>query len=266
MRKTILTIFICSCVSLVVLFCPSQSLASLTVHSGWDLLVTLPSTQFQGQNYAGVPYSTFNFGGTIGTQNVGITDTIMYRTQNATVSSVGDTITVPIQLVGLQLRSENPFLPGDQYAYITLQTGISSTGSLSITFGPEGDPHGTFTSSFDVFFDVHYGSLDGPIIQSGDKVLSTSITTPPQELFWAHDPSSKVGVPLIAGVDYLLDGTDTLEDFWSINVDPISGQILPGIIIHDDGQGTIHAVTNPEPATICLLALGGLALLRRNRK
>lgn len=268
MRKTIPTIFIFSCVS-VVLLCPSQSLASLTVHSGWDLLFTVPTTQFQGQNYVGVPYSTFNFGGTIGTQNVGLTDTIMYRPQNATVSNVGDTTSTPIQLVGLQLQSENPFLPGGQYAYITLQSGIPSTGAMDITFGPEGDPHGTFDSFFDVFFDVHYGSLDGPIIQSGDTAMSSASWGP---VWWAHDAPPNVEVPLIEGVDYLLNGTDTTEDFWSWGIDPSPGQPWqpgqPGqlnLIIHDDGDGCIHTVTNPEPATLALLSLGGLALLRRKR-
>jgi hypothetical protein len=71
---------------------------------------------------------------------------------------------------------------------------------------------------------------------------------------WAHDAIDNVAVPLIAGVDYLLNGIDTTEDFWA-----------RGLVIHDDGQGTIHTVVTPEPATLILLGLGGLALLKRKR-
>jgi hypothetical protein len=254
MKKAFLSILPFGFCFLFILFSPSQSLASLIIDAGYDLLLTVPTTQFGGQSYVGVPCSTFDFGGSIGVENVGLTDTIVYRTQNATVSSVGDTATIPIEIVWLSLKSENPFLPGGQYAYITLQPGHPTTGAVSITFGPEGNPHGTFSSFFDVFFDVHYGSLNGPIIQSGDKMLST--TTAPE---WAHNAPANVGVPLITGVNYLLNGTDTSEDFWSWG---INGN---GLVIHDDGQGTVHTVTDtPEPATLLVLGLGGL-LLRKSR-
>src|SRR5271155_4446714 len=57
------------------------------------------------------------------------------------------------------------------FYFITLQssdgTGPASTGAMTINFAPN-----TFTSSLDVFFDVHYGALNGPIVYSTDLTLS----------------------------------------------------------------------------------------------
>ena len=50
-----------------------------TINAGYDLLETVAGTTFGGVASQGVPLGSFNFGGTIGTQAVGTTDTIVHR-------------------------------------------------------------------------------------------------------------------------------------------------------------------------------------------
>src|SRR3974377_180093 len=66
--------------------------------------------------------------------------------------------------------------------YITLQSarnGTLSLGQMTITYGnldnglPSG-PEGTATSFFDVFFDVRFGALNGPIVAASDMVMTSS--------------------------------------------------------------------------------------------
>src|SRR5438105_138265 len=64
---------------LAALAVPSVSRADNRVAPGWDLFATQPGTSFMGVPFTGVPLGTFNFGGTIGTQPTGDTDTIVQR-------------------------------------------------------------------------------------------------------------------------------------------------------------------------------------------
>jgi hypothetical protein len=109
----------------------------------------------------------------------------------------------------LELESATPTTLGGVgplgFYFITLQstdnTGPASTGSMTINFGPN-----TFTSSLDVFFDVHFGALNGPIVYASDLVLSSASTA------WGNvAPGDAL---LINGVDNLLNGTTTANDFW----------------------------------------------------
>jgi hypothetical protein len=140
------------------------------VDPGWDLFDTQAGTTFQGNPFVGDPVGSYNFGGSIGTQSVGNTDTIVQRLAAATPGSP----TIPLLMDALQLESATPISFGGGplgFYFITLQssdgTGPASTGSMTINFGPN-----TFTSSLDVFFDVHYGALNGPIVYANDFVLS----------------------------------------------------------------------------------------------
>ncbi|MEW9919398.1 hypothetical protein AB2B41_07280 [Marimonas sp. MJW-29] len=56
---------------------------------------------------------------------------------------------------------------------------------------------------------------------------------------------------LIEGVNHLLNGLDTTEDFHTT-----------GLVLHDDGSGTTHPIiaATPIPAALPLM-LGGMALL-----
>jgi len=127
---------------------------------------------------------------------------------------------------------------------------------MTIGFGPEappGSPHGTFDSFFDVFFDVRLGSLGGPI------ALSDTLRLTSQGVPWNHFPTPDALA--IAGVNSLLNGTDSSADFWPLG---------PFQEVHP--TGAVHRVTNtvPEPGSLSLLALFVLAgvgrrLLSRRR-
>ena len=134
---------------------------------------------------------------------------------------------------------------GAGFLFVTLQSargGPASTGMLTITFGPEGIPHGTFDSTLNVFFDIRVGSLDGPIVFSNE----TPLVLMAPDVLWSHFPPN--GAVLIPGVNFLLNGQDQLNDFFPV-----------GSFEERHPDGTVHGVetgTVPEPTTISLLAIG----------
>jgi hypothetical protein len=155
----------------------------------------------------------------------------------------------------LQLMSTTPTTLGGLgplgYYYITLQStdnaGPVSTGAMTISFANSAG--GTFTSALDVFFDIHYGALNGPIVYMSNAALSN-----PGDTWSRTAPPNSV---LINGADYLLDGNDTTEDFW------------PGAPLIESEPGATHVVAPaslPEPASMALLLAGGGLALRRRRR
>lgn len=227
---------------------PFVSRATPIVNLGWDLLNTQAGTTFMGVPFQGVNLGNYNFG--VSPVGVGNADTIVRRLDvaNAVNGPGPSQDIIPIELVALQLQSVIPVNLGAGlgYYYITLQSargGSLSPGTMTINFGPEGNPHGTFDSFFDVFFDLRIGSLDGPIVFSMDHMLNSGGNS------WSHQPSA--GALLIDGVNHNLDGTNILNDFW------------PGAVITELGQpGTKHVVgpaTVPDAGasfTLLLIALG----------
>jgi hypothetical protein len=232
-----------------------------TVLPGYDLFQTDAGTQFMGQPFTGVPVGTYNFGGTIGVQNVGDTDTIIQRLSStniplASIPGAGSPV-VPLQMDLLQLVSTTPTTLGGLgplgLYYITLQstdaTGPVSTGAMTISFASS--VGGTFTSALDVFFDIHYGALNGPVVYMSDLTLSNpgagwSRIAPP-------------GAVQINGANNYINGNNDSEDFW----------VVPPLIeSHPSGAGThvVEEAQTPEPASLALLlAASGLALRRRRR-
>jgi len=241
---------------------PGTIRADNVVLAGFDLFETRPGTLVNVappgepadlQPFKGVPLGSFNFGtGLIATFN---TDTIVQRLGNATVASP----TVPIQMVALQLMSVNQFNFGgvNGFLFVTLQSarvggGQASTGTLTITFGPEGIPHGTFDSTLDVFFDIRFGALDGPI------VFSNMLTLRSEDVPWSHFPP--FGAVLIQGVNFPLNGQNQLNDFFPVG--PFK-EDKP----EDGARHFVATATTPEPTTIFLLGAGlaGVAAKLRMR-
>lgn len=235
-----------------------RSQADPVVAPGWDLLQSTSGTTFAGQPFMGVPLGGFDFGGTIGFQSVGNADTIVQRLAPADVpgpvppSQTADPI--PIELVALQLVSVNPIDLGGGlgFHYITLQSirgGPASAGQMTITF--DSDAGGTFSSFFDVFFDVRLGSLDGPIL------LSDTLTLSSNNVPWDRTPDPDAME--ITGVNRFLNGNNRNQDFW------------PDPFHEEHPSGAIHQVITavaPEPGTLALAGIGALGLaaaLRRRR-
>ncbi len=104
--------------------------------------------------------------------------------------------------------------PIDLYVSCRATGGTASTGTMTINFGPPGDPRRTWSSTKDLFFHVRAGSLSGPIVESLSDVLTSG----------SHDwrNQSNGDQLLIPGVNYFLDGTDDDEDFWP-------GELVPGL-------------------------------------
>lgn len=215
------------------------------VDAGYDLFESLPGTSFAGTPMTGVPLSTFNFGGSIGTKNVGNTDTIIQR-----LSPVTPTGTTTLQMDALSLMTTAPttfggLVPLGTY-YVFLDPSTPSLGSMTI------NPT-TFDSTLTVNFDIGTAPNDpASVIFSGTDTLN-SIGTP-----WSHvAPDSAL---LIPNVDYELNGTDTTNDFWP-STPVFETSPGPGSPIH-----IVEATTTPEPGSIALLTASGvigLGLLNR---
>jgi hypothetical protein len=202
----------------------------MIVAPGWNLLQTDPaSTMLFGEPFQGVPLGTFDFvDPTIGVKDVGPTDTLIRRVAAAAVPGPGNSTTVDTVVDAFQIRSVNPVsILGGPFGiyYVTLASrrgGPVSTGTMTINFGPEGDPHGTFSSSFSLFADVRLGGLDGPILDSRVITIPDSGSVP-----WTHNPTGPIQIP---GVNIELNGQSFENDFW-----------IEGNVLKQTPNGTIGA-------------------------
>jgi hypothetical protein len=226
--------------------------SSVVVDPGYDLLATQPGTTFMTLPLQGVPVGSFNFGGSIGVQNTGDADTIVQRLAAATTPSVpGTAPAIPIQMDLLQMESQTPVNlgAGVGFYFVTLQSargGPVSTGTMTISVDNTGLA-GTFLSSLDVFYDVRFGSLSGPIVLSNDLLLSNPGTP------WQTTPPDPNDV-LINGVN---QGLGANSAFWPV-----------GTFTESEGADTQHSVRNamvPEPTGAGMIFVAAAALLRRKR-
>jgi len=247
---------------------PEARAGSLTVDAGYDLWRTLAGTTFPGLgNLVGVPLGSYNFGS--GPVGVGDTDTIIHRLDNVTVAAVGNTGTTRLEMVSLQLETAAPVDFGgaglDNY-FITLQStrgGPATLGSMGITFGSLDG--GSFTSFFDVFFDIRKGSLNGAIVFSNTDALR--LTSDGADWNRIAPP----GAVVINGVNHFLNGLNNDMDFW-----PLVGVVPPlKPLTERHPNGAVHIVTladsgttTPEPASWLMGATAvvfGLGYARRRR-
>jgi hypothetical protein len=237
-----------------VLFLQTSSRAD-SVLPGYDLFTTDPSTSFDGLNWAGVPLGTYNFGGSIGAQWVGATDTIMQRLGTWNSTTPGSPVS--LQMDALQLVSTTPMFGPGVYGYITLDPAHPSGGTLTI------NSDGTYSSSITVNFDVHEGSLTGTIYP---PLQDTSLTLTGQGN-WQHDPTPNALT--IPGVNYLLNGTPptyldgtTADDLWPYLV--VNGVAVYDPIMESEGSITdeshLFHSTVPETGQTIFLMLVPMAL------
>jgi hypothetical protein len=234
---------------------------SVSVAAGYDLFQTMAGTSFPGLgDLMGVPLGTYNFGGGIGKQNVGMTDTIIQRLQAATVTAPGaipypvTAATINLSVLSLQLETTqkvNFNNNGLAYYFVTLTPAVASTGTMDITFTSAAG--GTFASTLDLNLDIHKGALNGKVVDSLTNVMLTNTGAA-----WGRTPPP--GSVVIAGVNSMLNGKDTSQDFWPV---PPVTEVHPG--------GGAHVVTDasiPEPSTWIMLLTAGVivpAYARRGR-
>lgn len=211
------------CISLAVLMLattPVVMRADFIVAPGWDLWVTDPgATKLGGAAFEGVPLGEFNFEDSVGVQDVGNTDTIIRRLEPAVVGGPGETATMPIEMVALQLRSVEPIdlFPGNQppegpdqcppgVYYATLQTDNPSRGSLNVTF--DNMDGGTYDSQLNVNFDLRFGALDGSVCLAETLDLSLDPPGPWRRI-------APTGSVKIKGVNHQLKPDMSIDqDFW----------------------------------------------------
>jgi hypothetical protein len=131
---------------------------------------------------------------------------------------------------------------------------------MTITPGAPDDhlpltPEGTFSSFFDVFFDVRLGSLNGPIAMSNDLILTNSGAS------WDATPRLvDVIVPGLVGNLNANLHTNKIQ-----NTDTYQMDFFPIGPFQETEAGTVHSVmgaTIPEPETLLLI---GAALLLLSR-
>jgi hypothetical protein len=139
--------------------------------------------------------------------------------------------------------------------FITLQstdgTGPASTGVMTIN---NSGPGGTFSSTLDVFFDIHFGSLTGPIVAENNLLLSSS------DVPWSH--MAPPGAVLIDGVDNMLNGTNTANDFWPTPFTETEGMFA----MHKVDPTSAAGVPTPAPLPAGALLAVGVAWLCRRRQ
>jgi hypothetical protein len=110
---------------------------------------------------------------------------------------------------------------------------------------------GTFDSQFNLFVDVRFGGLGGPI------VLSPMLQLVGTDIPWDRTPPANA--LLIFGVnDQLCGAGNTLCDFWPGTVT----EAHPGVGVHVAEP----ADTVPEPGMAVFLGVGGLAVLSVSRR
>lgn len=228
------------------LACPFAGQGADTVAPGFLLLQTQPGTVFDGVPFVGVPLGTFNFGGSVGVQNVGVADTIINWFPSASAPSGS----LALAADGLQLETAGPVsIAGGPLGiyFLTLQSqdgGPASLGTATVNFAPD-----TFSATLNVNFDLHFGALNGPVVYSSSQVLTSS------SVLWQHNAFGGVA-PLIPGVNTLLDGVDTAQDFH-----------LSALWTQSGPLGSLVQTEIPEPGVGVLTVLGlGLVRLWQKRR
>jgi hypothetical protein len=186
--------------------------------------------------------------------NVGMTDTIIRRLDEATSFGGASQDTIAIEMVALQLRSIDPVdlsqvgLQGTGELFLTLQSnrgpgepvGTASTGEMTIDFAMR-----QYDSSLEVFYDMRLGGLDAPILFSGSDTLVS------QSVLWSDQPPED---------SLLLQGFN----------DGFTPGVVGGSLFHFPQEGqffSLGAAPTPEPAAFTLYGVMLFCLnLRRHRR
>ncbi|MBW2274502.1 MAG: hypothetical protein JRG96_14620 [Deltaproteobacteria bacterium] len=247
--------------SISLLLCAGGSQAADTILPGYDLFTTQAGTHYDFQGFAGlgdlaldgVPLGTFDFGG--GPVNTGSADTIVQRLTPAFPGNE----TISVQMVALSLQSVDPVDIGNGPEFILIDLSFPHWGQMTINgLGSEGGAHGTFDSvnSFDFLVS---GSVSGFL-----GSITTTITQTGTQ--WRHAPNA--GEPQIPLVNFELNGSDILNDFWPI--EPVEEE-HPGIGVHvaSAGESVANVPAVSDAGLVMLAASLSVSMiwtLRRRRE
>ena len=212
----------------------------ITINPGYDEMKTQtayfvpPSVPPSPPNppipFTSNPLTTFNFGGSIGSQYVGDTDTIIQRTDASfTLANNGDHHVSAITVAAISLKT----LDGSLFA--TLNLNNASTGTIDIE--RTSDTGGIWTNDFTVHIDI-FAASTGTVVYTDIVKHFTGYGT------WATTPGPYNSETIIAGVNQN-------NNFW-----------ITGPAHHEVGDGTVHVVESiqsvPEPSSVALLMSGSL--------
>ena len=251
--------------------------------SAADIDPTVPSVALGSEYFASQPGTHFNFGGGIGDVNfLGLpigpfnTDTIIQR---RIVDAVLGGPAIPIQMVGLSLRSAAPVNVGGSFfdVFVTLDPAnlANDTGTMSIAGNTT--TGGTFTSALNVFFQAHFAPTGaGSAFDIFNQVHITSSGT-------AWGPTPPAGAVIVNGPD---DGTAAdqqankhsglictaptgaceVDFFLPTNGTSWTNSTSTGNFALIEHNATVGATTPvPEPGSLLLLSSGIIALGLRLR-
>jgi hypothetical protein len=221
-------------------FCPTARADDIP--AGSDYFMTEPGTQFVFDGVT-VPLMGVPIG-------PGLTDTIVQRTSDAIVSPGGVASPITIQIDALSLESTTP-IPGIGTVFVTLDPDnlANDTGQLTLAENSTGTG-GTFTSFFDVFFDVCLQpGANGVGCASGTSPIGTGeVTLSNSGANWSTTPVlGYVGPP---GNFFPGDSNGTPS--------PITETCLPGTTPPCGPPAThnVDPATTPEPSSLALWATG----------
>lgn len=255
----------------------TSNVSRADVMQGYDIFQSSPTSYEATANFQGVPIGNYDFGGSIGTRDVGNADTIIHRSTLA--PSGPDSGTATLTVNALQLVTTQQWdlagmfgLPNNNgYYYATLDPNKTSGGSMTIN-GVNDIGSKTFHSDLTLYLGFSVcGSIgvNGQPNSCGSTVFMEKIMLS-QDGTWDRAPNPLYSTGPLAGVDYQLNGINTDADFW-----------IPKY--QEYGTAYVYAITDPnylnpiagplnvlhetpEPATLSLFALGtGLMGFRRRK-
>jgi len=177
--------------------------------------------------------------GTFGGFGVGSADTIVRRLVTANVPNMGDSDTIPIEIVALSLTSVSPItvtFNGGQNPElwdvdVTLSPSTPSPGTMTINHSaPEGGTYDADMNVFVLFTFTRQSDSSVRLLDSGTIPYNANVTTS-NSPNWEHEPTNGQSVVLgLTGDESNLAGAPWTNDFYIFGIIEHTGPhpVAPG--------------------------------------